>query len=168
VLLDYAAWAQEKSIELTPFESTQIPFAHFESLIKEWNITFRPGDILFIRSGFTVAYNALTEEQKKAIPDRPTADFSGIESSEGTLRFLWNNQFAAVAGDAPSFERGPTTGPHADPRYILHEWLLGGWGMPIGEMFDLEKLSETCKKLGRYTFFVSSMPLKVRQSLSYR
>jgi hypothetical protein len=165
--LDYATWSEEKGIKLTPFEPTQIPLAHLQDLIKDRNINFRFGDILLIRSGFTAAYNALSEDEKRAIPERPSADFSGIESSELTLRFLWENQFAAVAGDAPSFERGPITGPHADPRYILHEWLLGGWGMPIGEMFDLEKLSETCRLLERYTFFFSSMPLKVRRSTNY-
>ena len=48
--------------------------------------------------------------------------------------------------------------------YSLHEVLLAGWGCPIGEMFDLEKLSEHCKAVGRYSFFLSSMPLKVGYS----
>jgi hypothetical protein len=33
---------------------------------------------------------------------------------------------------------------------MLHEVLLAGWGCPIGELFDLEKLAEQCRKLGRY------------------
>ncbi|KAF2202795.1 hypothetical protein GQ43DRAFT_454883 [Delitschia confertaspora ATCC 74209] len=161
LLLDYASWAVEKSIKLNPFSATQIPLSQLQELIQERQITFRPGDILFIRVGFTAAYDALTEEGQVALSERPTANFSGVESSEATLRFLWDNQFAAVAGDAPSFERSPPVGPHADDRFVLHEWLLAGWGMPIGEMFDLERLSETCRKLGRNSFFVSSMPLKV-------
>ena len=43
----------------------------------------------------------------------------------------------------------------------MHEVLLAGWGCPIGEMFDLEKLSEECRKRGRWTFFVCSEPLNV-------
>ncbi len=109
----------------------------------------------------------MTEDEQRDLAERPSAEFGGIESSEATLRFLWDNQFAAVAGDAPSFERSPPVGPHVDKRFILHEWLLAGWGMPIGEMFDLEKLSETCKELGRCSFFVSSMPLKVRKHYSH-
>lgn len=84
-----------------------------------------------------------------------------MESSESTLKFLWENQFAAVAGDAPAFERSPVMGDHVDARYVLHEWLLAGWGMPIGEMFDLERLAETCRRLGRWKFFLCSVPLKV-------
>ncbi|KAG6840046.1 hypothetical protein C0991_009392 [Blastosporella zonata] len=39
--------------------------------------------------------------------------------------------------------------------------LLGLWGMPIGEFFDLEKLSAKCAETGRYTFFFSSWPLNI-------
>jgi len=33
--------------------------------------------------------------------------------------------------------------------------------MPIGEMFDLERLAEECEKRGRWSFFVTSAPLRV-------
>ena len=40
--------------------------------------------------------------------------------------------------------------------FHLHEVLLSGWGCPIGELFDLEKLSEHCKKIKRWSFFITS------------
>jgi hypothetical protein len=40
--------------------------------------------------------------------------------------------------------------------YALHEVLLGGWGCPIGELFDLEKLAEQCNSAKRWSFFVTS------------
>ena len=33
---------------------------------------------------------------------------------------------------------------------------MAGWGCPIGELFDLEKLSEHCAKEKRWSFFVVS------------
>lgn len=162
ILLDYRDWAERHSVPLDPLTSVGIPFAHLQSVIKERDITFRPGDILFIRSGFTAAYNSLSDLEQKSLSERPTADFIGVEPSREILQWLWGNQFAAVAGDSPSFERSPVTGPHVDPDIILHQWLLGGWGMPIGEMFDLERLAEHCKKEQRHTFFLTSVPLKVR------
>ena len=57
----------------------------------------------------------------------------------------------------PSFEAWPCQ----NQEFWLHEWLLAGWGLPIGELFDLEKLGEECKKRGRWSFFFSSVPLKV-------
>jgi hypothetical protein len=40
----------------------------------------------------------------------------------------------------------------------LHEYILALWGMPLGEMLDLEKLSQLCKQRKRYFFFFSSAP----------
>ncbi len=45
--------------------------------------------------------------------------------------------------------------------YYLHEHILALWGMPLGEMFDLEKLAKTCRARNRWTFFVSSAPANV-------
>lgn len=42
--------------------------------------------------------------------------------------------------------------------YLLHHYVLPLWGMPIGELLDLEKLSETCKKQNRWSFFFASAP----------
>lgn len=85
----------------------------------------------------------------------------GVAPSEELLSFLWNKKIAAVAGDSRSFEVWPCT----THEWHLHEWLLAGWGMPIGELFDLEELSRVCEKLERYTFFLSSEPLNVRNIL---
>jgi hypothetical protein len=43
----------------------------------------------------------------------------------------------------------------------FHEAALAGWGMPIGEIFDLEKLSELCAREQRWSFFVTVCPLNV-------
>ncbi|KAI9926248.1 hypothetical protein ASPWEDRAFT_43597 [Aspergillus wentii DTO 134E9] len=161
VLLDYASWAESKNITVEALSSTAITIADIKQLVKDYNIDFHPGDILFVRTGFTAAYNKLSDEERKALANRPTPDFIGVEATEETLRWLWGHQFAAIAGDSTSFERAPIRGSHADPRYNLHEWVLAGWGCPIGELFDLERLSQHCKETGRYSFFLSSMPLKV-------
>jgi len=69
------------------------------------------------------------------------------------IDWLHDCYFSAVAGDAPSFEAWPT-----DQNYMLHEYILALWGMPLGEMFDLEKLAGLCREKGRWTFFVTSSP----------
>ena len=62
-----------------------------------------------------------------------------------------------------AFEQAPIKGPHSPMDGMFHQWLLAGWGMPIGEMFDLERLAEHCERVGRWSFFLSSVPLKVRR-----
>lgn len=150
---------------MDPLSSTAIPFHHLQQVISAQNVIFRPGDILFIRCGFTKAYNALTSDQQLALSQRPRADFMGVEPTEEILEWLWEKQFAAMAGDAPAFERSPVglaqNEDDEPPGVVLHQWLLGGWGMLIGEMFDLEELAEHCRDSGRWSFFLSSVPLKV-------
>ena len=161
VLLDYAEWATKNSISVSALKSETITVENLKRVVKDHNLNFQKGDILFIRIGFTAAYNKLDDQQRKDLALRSSPDFSGVEATESMVRWLWAHQFSAVASDAPSFERAPIRGAHADPNFNLHEWVLAGWGTPIGEMFDLEKLSEHCKASGRYSFFLSSMPLKV-------
>jgi hypothetical protein len=43
----------------------------------------------------------------------------------------------------------------------MHEYILSGFGLPIGELFDLEALADQCKKHGRWSFFVTSEPLNL-------
>ena len=164
ILLDYQTWASKNSITLAPLSSSSFPFSHLRRLIADYHIEIRHGDILFIRSGFTAAYNALSPTEQQALSQRSTNDFMGIESTEEVLVWLWENQFAAVAGDSPSFESSPVGAGKVQsgvPFVVLHQWLLAGWGMPIGEMFDLEELARHCGECGRWSFFLSSVPLKV-------
>lgn len=164
VLIDWASWATQRGIPIEPFKSTAIALADLQHIVQEQNIHFHPGDILFLRTGYAAAYNKLSVAQEKEIAQRSSPDFIGLEATAAMLRWLWEMRFAAVASDCPSFERAPIAGPHHDPDHMLHQWLLAGWGMPIGELFDLETLAEKCKAVGRTSFFLSSMPLKVRMS----
>ena len=43
----------------------------------------------------------------------------------------------------------------------MHETILSGFGLPIGELFDLEELAKECKKQERWTFFMASEPLNL-------
>ncbi|KAH7141054.1 hypothetical protein EDB81DRAFT_870257 [Dactylonectria macrodidyma] len=157
VLLDYATWAEGRGIKLTPFEAASIPVSTLKEVASSQGVDFRKGDILFIRTGWIRAYERLTDGEKLALAQQAKLSAAGVESSEETLRWIWEQDFAAVAGDQPSFE----TWPCQDTNFWLHEWLLAGWGMPIGELFDLEKLSQECQKRKRWSFFFSSIPLKV-------
>ena len=161
VLLDWADWAERHGKTLPPFESVGIPFAHLQAIVEEQRIALRPGDILLVRSGFGAAFAALHADEQRALAERPSVDLIGVEPCDEILKWLWENRFAAVAGDAIGFERSPPDGPHADPAVCLHNRLLSMWGMPIGELFDLEELARHCKKLNRHFFFFSSVPLKV-------
>ncbi|KAH8882034.1 hypothetical protein GQ53DRAFT_798986 [Thozetella sp. PMI_491] len=161
ILLDWADWASRNGITADPCRSGAIPLGDLERIVEESRVEIKPGDILFVRSGFVKAYEQLSTAAQDNFPGRDPGGSIGLEATKQSLRWLWENRFAAVAGDAPTFERSPITGPYNDPEINLHQWCIAGWGMPLGELFDLEDLSKECKRLGRWSFFVTSMPLKV-------
>lgn len=157
VLLDYVSWAESKSIPINCFSTTPITVSVLKEIATKQGTSFRPGDILFVRTGWTDAYSRMTTAEQETLAATFPPPAIGLESSEETLRWIWKQQFAAVVGDQPSFEAWPCQ----NTDYMLHEWLLAGWGMPIGELFDLNQLSKECQKRKRWEFFFSSMPLKV-------
>jgi hypothetical protein len=44
---------------------------------------------------------------------------------------------------------------------VLHQYFLSLFGLNIGELWDLKALGEHCKKVGRYSFLLTSVPLNV-------
>lgn len=158
VLLDYAAWADAKGLKPAVFETTSIPTSTLDEVAAYQGVSLREADILFIRSGYIRGYNNMPLVNRQLMAETNPPHAIGIESSEATMRWIWEHGFAAMVGDQPSMEAWPIQ----DKRFWLHEWLLAGWGMPIGELFDLETLSDECARRKRWSFFLSSMPLKVR------
>lgn len=157
VLLDYAAWADANGLEPAIFETTSIPASTLKDVAAYQGTTLRENDILFVRSGYIRAYDKLSKEQRQALADMKVPPAIGLESSEATVRWIWETGLAAVVGDQPSLEAWLCQ----DLNFFLHEWCLAGWGLPLGELFDLERLSEECVKRKRWSFFFTSMPLKV-------
>ncbi|KAI4735377.1 hypothetical protein E4T50_14113 [Aureobasidium sp. EXF-12298] len=159
VLLDYKSWAEEKGIWDVDacFQTTPITVDVLDQVAQAQGVQFREGDILFIRTGWTGAYEQLSTETRIKLSETPPHPAIGVESSAKTVRWMWEKGFAAVAGDQPSFEAWPCQ----NTDYLLHEWLLAGWGLPIGEIFDLDKLAKECRNKNKCSFFFSSMPINV-------
>lgn len=64
------------------------------------------GDILFIRTGVMPEWDAMSEEQKIAYAASDKPEHMGVEASLEALEWVWDSGFAAVAGDAISWEVG--------------------------------------------------------------
>lgn len=95
-------------------------------------------------------------ETKKTVMHKDPFKYPGFESNFEVLAWLWDTKIAAVAGDCPGFEAWPPS------EHALHQILLAGFGMPIGEMFALDELAKECEKQKRWTFFFTSEPLNVQ------
>ncbi|KAK8132023.1 hypothetical protein PG999_000196 [Apiospora kogelbergensis] len=163
VLLDWAFYAKEKGLAYSPFDAFAITLAQLLEVAQLQKTTFRPGDILFVRTGWVEAYQKLSMEERGALPYRQIRSSCGVEASEEAIQWHWDNQFAAVASDTVAYEAWPS------PRksgVSMHEVFLSGWGMPIGESFDLELLAERCRDVGRWSFFLVSVPLNISRGVA--
>jgi hypothetical protein len=154
VLIDYRRWAEGQGITYSPGDRHEIGVADLQAAAEEQGVRIEPGDILLVRSGWIAWYLGLDGDARKALGGAPVTAV-GLAQSDETLRYLWNNHFAAVAGDTVAFEAFPA---HPE-RGFMHETILAMWGLPIGEMFNLEALAEDCAQDGVYEFFFTSAPL---------
>lgn len=175
VLLDYRAYANSQGIKYDSATKHAISYDDLVATGKSQGIDIRPacqggdiqiGDILFVRAGFVEDYYARSTEANAAIGHRDFAmegtdseiqTWAGLDQSEEIITWLHDCYFAAVAGDGPTFECFP---PPAHNKG-LHGYILALWGMPLGEMVDLEKVAKLARKNGRWTFFFTSAPANV-------
>jgi hypothetical protein len=161
VLLDYKGWAESQGLKPALLETTEITVEQLNAIAAAQGVKFQPNDILFIHSGFVRALEALKGDEAVNFSANSPIKAIGVKSGEEMVRWIWEKQFAAVAGDMIAFEAHP----FQSQTHWLHEWLLAGWGMPIGELFYLEKLAKECRRLKKWSFFFSSVPLKVSLTL---
>jgi hypothetical protein len=161
VLLDYAEFAQARNIKYSAFTSHTITHETLQEIADSHGTKFQTGDILLVRSGWTLQYAALNDTEKLALSSREGSERThvGVKATVEAARWHWENRFAAVAGDTVAYESMPLGGGGDGTK--LHEIFLSGWAMLIGESFDLERLAQRCKELGRYTFFLTSQPLNL-------
>jgi len=155
VLVDFVRYAERNGIKYDPIDYYAIPLKTVKQIATESNFDFQPGDIIFLRTGFTKAFESAALDVKKVVMAKSPFQYPGIESNFTVLAWLWDTQIAAVAGDCPGFEAWPPS------EHQMHQILLAGFGMPIGEMFALDELAAQCEKENRWTFFVTSEPLNV-------
>ena len=80
----------------------------------------------------------------------------GIEATREMAAWLWNNRVAAIGTDCPAVEAFPF---NFMDEGALHYRALPLLGLPLGELFVLAPLADSCRSDGRYEFMVVSAPL---------
>jgi hypothetical protein len=160
VLIDFARFASAHGLAYTAGSRYGISAEELKAAAQWQGIDFQLGDILFLRTGWIEWYSSLDLEERTQLAEPGGLQAAGLDQSDESLRFLWDNHFAAIASDNPSFEAFPPA-PAADGRFgpMMHGTIIGLWGMPIGEMFQLDPLAAACSADQRYEFFVTSAPL---------
>lgn len=105
VLIDYASWAEKRGIKYTTFSQHTIKLVEILEIAKECNITFQRGDILLVRIGVIKEWeHEMDVAAKQAYAVSTSPKHAGVEGTMDVLKWVWNTGFAAVAGDAISWE----------------------------------------------------------------
>jgi len=155
VLADIGRHYQRVGKKINFLKPQSIPLEDLEATLVAQRSTLRTADILLIRIGWTEFYLSASRAVKEDLA-RDTV-VPGIEGTERVARWIWNHHLAAVASDSPALEALPK----AEGEDFLHFHMLAFFGMPIGEMWNLEGLAEDCARDGKYDFFITSAPLNI-------
>lgn len=79
-----------------------------QAIAVEQNLEFHEGDILIVRTGWTKWYEAASDEDRLRYVTNGK-EWVGVEGCKETVEWLWDQRFAAVAGDNIGFEVWPAT-----------------------------------------------------------
>jgi len=147
VLLDVAHHRRVKY--LAPL--TAVSPEDLEEVAKAEGVSIEPGDVVIVRTGWRV--NFLETRDGEAW----TTGSPGL--SWRCAEWLHGKQAAAVACDNIAVEVFPSE--TEDAILVFHLLAIRDMGMMLGEIWDLEALSQDCAQDGVYTFLLVAQPLRV-------
>lgn len=153
VLLDVEAHLIATGTQGIPVDTQYVITAELlRAVVAAQDVTIEQGDIVVIRTGWPAKYDARNAD------DAPVTEIPGLYAGDAMAELLWNWHVAAVVTDLPAVE--PVPGDAA--LGSLHRRLLPLLGIPLAELFDLEKLSQACHRHNRFTFLLTAAPLHLR------
>ncbi len=161
ILADVGRYYERLGKQLNHATNDVVPLEDLLATLEAQKTSVWPGDVLLVRIGWTKAYRVMSGEQKAELArDTKTP---GIEGSARTAKWLWDQHIAAVGSDSPGLEAvpPPNVSDFMEADDLLHFHMLSFFGMPIGEMWNLEELAEDCANDSRYEFFFTSAPLNI-------
>ncbi|KAI0911834.1 hypothetical protein F4823DRAFT_560588 [Ustulina deusta] len=170
VLLDFAAWMDATNQTFDAFSDRRITPAELD-LVAAWQgmpaeaAWARPGDMLVVRTGWVRQYQGLnaTERALLAVESWP---YVGVETSDRSLRWLWEKKLSLVGADNPAFESSAFSFEIEGHTRSLHQVLIGGWGQNIVEFLYLEELAAALRERGRWDFFMTIQNLNVLSGIA--
>lgn len=163
VLLDVQRYRSEAGRPLDLGAAEPITTAELQDIAAAQGVTFEPGDILLIHTGWAkYAIEDMSQSSKKLLSENRF--FCGLAQSQETLAWIWDNRFSVVASDTvavevmPSIESSPFVN---NVNRMMHPELIAMLGVYLGELWKLGPLAEDCAADGVYEMLVTSKPLNL-------
>jgi len=174
VLADIGRWRAAQGRPLRYDEPDAVGADELLACLEQQGTQVAEGDVLLVRFGWISWYLEQDPAKRTWLADRSTFRSAGFHPGEELCRVLWNLHIAALGCDNPGVEIWPR-GSHldeprrsealSDPRRVhevfAHTMLLPMLGLPLGEMFFLDRLADDCAADGRYDFMFTSAPINL-------
>jgi len=158
VMLDLERALSAHGKGYSPERATALSVSDLECAREHAGISYSPGCILLLRTGFLGWYRSQPRHARNRLAKDLRAP--GIEHSENMARYLWDSEVMAVASDTFAVEVWPPDFSQAAfPFGFLHRVLIGQFGMALGELWSLDDLAADCEQDGVYEFLLTSAPL---------
>lgn len=163
VLLDVAAVIAERG---GPGESVAITADDLEAARRAAEVEIRPGDILVLNTGYLEWYAQQPAAVREQQADGERITTAGLAHEESVAEYLWDLHIAAIASDGVAAEVWPIeTGRDATPFGFMHQVLIGGLGMMLGELWRTGPLARDCAADGVHEFLLTAAPLPVPRGI---
>jgi kynurenine formamidase len=167
VLLDVAGVIGARSTRYSPDAPLGLTVDDLEECRRVAGVSYEPGDVLLLHTGFAAWYVEQDSEHRKGLADETKLTAAGVEHTEAMARYLWDSHACALVSDNPAVEVWPPDWTQESaPFGFLHRILIGGFGMALGELWWLADLVADCRADGVATMLVTSAPLNVTGGVS--
>jgi len=162
VLLDAAGVMERRGTPLDETKKFAMAGAFLEEVARAENVQLEPGDIVLLRTGWLTWYKGLDEAGREALrgtlrPGEGGMACPGLDPSQATAAWVWDQHIAAMAADNVALEALPVEATVG----FQHRRLIPLQGMPIGEVWDLDELAQDCARDGVYECMLVSAPLNL-------
>jgi kynurenine formamidase len=162
VLLDAAGVMERRGTPLEATKNFSMAGAFLQEVAQAENIKIEPGDIVLLRTGWLTWYKSRDAAGREALrgtlhPGEGGMACPGLDPSQATAAWVWDQQIAAMAADNVALEALPVEAAVG----FQHRRLIALQGMPIGEVWDLDELAQDCARDGVYECMLVSAPLNL-------
>ena len=161
VILDVGRYLAAQGRPLDCGERTDITVDDLEATRRAQGVEFQAGDVWLIHTGWVSWYEAQSPDVRQALSVTQNLKTPGLQCSEATAEYIFNHHPAALCSDNPALEAWPPPN-FLEPDGFLHHWIIGRFGMAIGEMFQLTGLAADCAEDGVYECLFTGAPLNIQ------
>jgi hypothetical protein len=159
LLADVGRWREARD---RPIRHEHRDVVHLSELVEcliDQKVEPAPGDILLVRLGWIQWYEGLSPAARVELVEDPAGpEAPGLQPSTELFEWLWDCGAVALASDTPAVEAYPFD--YGDPGTI-HANVLALLGLPLGELFALDRLADACAADRRYVGFFAAAPLNM-------